>query len=51
MVKSTVITDLGSLAYDDPHAVIDKKAVPDAGPGVNFDAGGHAAQMGNKTGK
>jgi hypothetical protein len=51
MVKSTVITDLGSLTYDDSHAVIYKKSVPDASPRVNFDAGGHAAQMGNKTGK
>ena len=38
MVERAVIADLGGFPDHHPHAVIDEKAPPDAGTGMDFDA-------------
>jgi len=45
MVEQDVVADLGRLADDRAHAVVDDKAAADARAGVDFDAGEEAAEL------
>ena len=45
MVNGAVVTNLGGLAKDDAHAVVNEELVPDGGPRVNLDAGQVPCQL------
>src|SRR5690606_27361495 len=45
LVEEAVVPDDGGLANHDSHAVIDYESPPDAGPGMDLDAGETAPKM------
>jgi hypothetical protein len=45
VVERAVVADLGRLADDDAHAVVDEKAPADARAGMNLDAGQEPRQI------
>jgi hypothetical protein len=45
VIERDVLADLGGLADDDAHAVVDEEAAPDRGAGMNLDAGEEAPQV------
>ena len=51
VVDQAVVPDLGGLADDDAHAVVDDQALADGGAGVNFDSGAPAAGLGDPAGE
>ena len=51
MVERAVVADLGGLADDDTHAVIDEETPADSGAGVDLDAGQETANVRQKARK
>jgi len=51
MIQEHIIPDDGGLAYHDAHAMVDEKATPDLGTGVNLYAGDEPAELRHKTRK
>ena len=51
LVEHHVVADLGRLADDDAHAVVDEEALADLRAGVNLDAGDQTAEVGDQRGR
>ena len=51
VVDGAVVADLGGLAKDDAHAVVDEQPAADGGAGVNLDAGLVAAPLADPPGQ
>ena len=51
MVDQAVVPDLGGLADDDAHAVVDDQALADGGAGVDLNARAPAAGLGDPAGE
>ena len=51
VVNQAVVPDLGGLADDKAHAVVDDQALADGGAGVDLDAGAAAAGLGDQAGQ
>ena len=50
VVDQAVVADLGGLADDDAHAVVDDQAAADRGAGVDLNAGPEAGPLGDSAG-
>ena len=51
MIDEAVVSDLGGLADDETHAVVDDQALADSGAGVDLDPGAAAAGLGDQAGQ
>ena len=51
MVNRTVVSDLGSLTDDDPHAVVDEESMPDLGSGMDLNTRTRPAYFGVPSGQ
>ena len=51
VVDEAVVSHLGGLADDNPHAVVNDQATAQLGPGVNFDSCPEPAPLGHEPGQ